>query len=400
MIEKIINDELIEIHFQPIVSIRTKSIFAFESLTRCTYEGENIPPNVLFNLAEEKNLNIRLDEITRNKAIRKFHKYYEKDNNLILFLNFESTLIDNFDIENSENSFLDVINKLNIPYENFVLEIKEDEISNIEALKAFCKVYKNLGFSIALDDFGTGSSNFDRIDLIRPDIIKIDKSLFNDIKTNLVNREVVRAIAKMSHNLGIEVLAEGVEERDSISVGLKTLINLFQGYYFCKPSFEIDEKQKEELIEKILEIGKYFKNKAIRNINKKREFVFKYESIADEMIKKIFDIDSSNKILREEFKKFNEIEAIYLIDTKTSRQINDTIIDTNVNKTYRPTKHNEEHFLKEYYYITLESKQGSFLSQKYISYASGNVCKTFTKRFELDSVNSVILCLDIVVEGK
>ena len=58
MIEEIIKEELIEIHFQPIVSIRSKQLYAFEALTRCTYKGEVIPPYELFNLAIDANLNL------------------------------------------------------------------------------------------------------------------------------------------------------------------------------------------------------------------------------------------------------------------------------------------------------------------------------------------------------
>ena len=398
MIEKIIEEELVQIYFQPIVSIRTRKVYAYEALTRCTYNGQNLPPDILFNLAKEKNLLIELDEMTRNKAIRKFHKYYKENNDLILFLNFESTLINNIDDLLTSNSFIETIVTLNIPFKNFVLEIKEDEISNLEALNKFCRTYKSLGFSIALDDFGTGSSTFHRINIIRPDLIKIDKSLFTDVKNNLINKEIVKAIAKMSHNLGIRVLAEGVEDEDAICLGMKSTINLFQGYYFSKPQNEISINEQKNIIEKIVEIGKLFKNRNIAGINNKREVIDKYELISIDMTHKIDDLGKSYEVLKSEFGKYKDIEAIYLIDANSSKQINDTIINENVNEMFRPTKDGDEHYLKEYYYITLESKQGIFLSQKYISYATGNICKTFAKKFILEN-KIYILCLDIVIEG-
>ena len=97
-----------------------------------------------------------------------------------------------------------------------------------------------------------------------------------------------------------------------------------------------------------------------------------------------------------ELNKYGDLEAIYLIDAKTSKQINDTIIE-NSNDRFKPSKAGEEHYLKNYYYITLESKQGIYITNKYISYASGNICKTFARKFELED-NSYIICLDIIIK--
>lgn len=397
MIEEIIEKELVDIHFQAIVSIRTKSIYAFESLTRCKYKNQNIPPNLLFNLASDNNLNKELDEMTRKKAIEKFHSYYLENKNLLLFLNVESELINNFETTAYKYSFIETITNLKIPFKNFILEIKEDEIYNMDALKKFCKTYKNLGFQIALDDFGTGSSNFHRINIIKPNIIKIDKSLFLDVRKNQVNKEIVSAISKMSHNLGIRVLAEGVEDSDSIYTGMKSSINLFQGFYFHKPSLELSESDNKEIVKKCIEVGKSFKTNNMARINRKRESIEKFNLIANILIDRIENISKSVCALEDEFKKYSDIEAIYLIDGSSSKQINDTIMDLSSDSMFKPTMHGEEHFLKEYYYITIESKRGIYLSQKYVSYATGNVCKTFAKKFKV-SDKEYILCLDIVIE--
>lgn len=396
MIKEIINKGLVEIHFQPIVSIRSKKIYAFEALTRCSYNDVSIAPNELFNMAKNENLILELDVLTRNKAIEKFKKYYLENNDLILFLNFESSLIDNFDKERNNYCFMEIINKLEIPYKNFMIEIKEDEILNTKALEDFCLYYKELGFTIALDDFGTGNSTFDRINVIKPDLIKIDKSLFQNIKNNLINKEIVTAIAKMSHNLGIRVLAEGVEDKDAICVAMESNINLFQGYYFCKPINELNEFQINEIILIIIEIGNIFKKRTIDTINEKRALVSNYCNVSNNIVEQFIYILQTENIMLAELNKYVDLEAIYLIDVKTSRQIHDTVIN-NTNERFKPSKDGDEHYLKEYYYITLESKQGIYLSNNYISYATGNICKTFARRFELEK-ESYIICLDIIIK--
>ena len=396
MIEEIIKEELVEIYFQPIVSIRTKKIYAFEALTRCTYKDKVIHPTELFQMAIDANLSLELDVLTRNKSIEKFKKYYLQNNDLILFLNFESSLINNFDKNMRNYCFVETIDDVVIPYKNFVMEIKEDEISNTEALKDFCAYYKELGFIIALDDFGTGNSTFDRINVIKPDLIKVDKALFIGIKNNQINKEIVKAIAKMSDNLGIQVLAEGVEDEDAICISMKSNINLFQGYYFCKPTNELTVTKTEEIASKIIEIGNLFKKRTLDSIAQKRELIEHYLKVSNKIVEQFTNIMQTEKIMYDELSKYSNLEALYLIDVKTSKQINDTIIE-NSNDRFKPSKNGEEHFLKDYYYITLESKQGIYITNNYISSASGNICKTFARKFELED-NSYIICLDIIIK--
>lgn len=399
MIRDIINDELIEIYFQPIVSIRTKKVYGFESLTRCTYKGEVIPPDRLFDLAKKENLSFELDVMTRNKAIKKFSEYYKKDNNLILFLNFESTLINNTGFIEKNSKFVQTIKELEIPFINFVLEIKEDEITNTKSLKKFSQFYKNLGFSIALDDFGTGSSTFDRVNLIKPNIIKIDKSLFNNIENNQVNKEIVKAISKMCHNIGIRVLAEGVEEQQTVLIAMKMGINIYQGYYFSKPQVQFDDIENSYIISKIVEIGNTFRTNTINTIKNKRKVIEEHNLLSKLLIDKITNINECSEIIKNELLLNKKIEAIYIIDEQSSKQIHDTFILGDLNVHFRPSKEGEEHYLKDYYYITLESKKGMFLSNKYISYATGSICKTFAKKFTKNNIN-YILCLDLVLEHK
>jgi len=399
MIKEILEKKLLKIYFQPIVSIRTKKIYAFEALTRCTYKEKNISPDSLFLLAREEGLIYELDTYTRVEAIKKFHNYYKRNKDLILFLNFESKLIDNGVFVKDKNEFLSLVNNLGIPPSNFLIEIKEDEISNTKLLIDFCQKYKNLGFSIALDDFGTGSSTFDRINLIKPDIIKIDKSLFVDIKKNHVNRGIVKAISSMCHNIGTRVLAEGVECELAIITSMKMGINLFQGYFFSKAIKNCYGENIYDILKKVTEIGNSFKTKTINSIKKKRKLVLKYDLIVENIIKQINDISYSNKILKESFHIYKNIEAIYLIDSNTSKQINETIISKKIKRKFRASKCGDEHYLKEYFYITKESIDGKFLSEKYISYATSNICKTFSKKFLLND-KEYIICIDIVIEGK
>ena len=97
-------------------------------------------------------------------------------------------------------------------------------------------------------------------------------------------------------------------------------------------------------------------------------------------------------------KEFEPIEAIYCIDATTGSQIGDTFICTDTNEFFHPAKAGDSHALKEYFYITKESKRGNYLSQKYISRASGRMCRTFAQKFSHDNAEK-ILCLDLKVSS-
>ena len=200
----------------------------------------------------------------------------------------------------------------------------------------------------------------------------------------------------MSHNLGIRVLAEGVEDEYAICLAMKSNINLFQGYYFCKPVFEIDTFLIDKIITTIVEIGTIFKKITINSINKKRDLVNNYHLVSDQIIEQFRYINDAQEIMIKELNNNLDLEAMYLIDVDSSKQIHDTVIN-NRNDRFTPSKGGDEQYLKEYYYITLESKQGIYLSNKYISYATGNICKTFARKFKLEN-ESYIICLDIIIK--
>jgi EAL domain-containing protein (putative c-di-GMP-specific phosphodiesterase class I) len=229
MINNLINNNKITIHFQPIVTIKNKKIFAFEALTRAYDENDElISPLYLFEQARKENYSTQLDCYVREQSIKKFKKYYEKNNNLLLFLNFESSIIDQ---EISDN-FLEIVKEQNISPSNIIIEIKEDSIHDNRSLEKFVTKYKKHGFIIAIDDFGTGYSSFDRLSLIKPDIVKIDRSLIYNIHNNFVNSEVLNGITNMCHKIGALVLAEGVESKDEILNCIKKRYRYFSRFLF------------------------------------------------------------------------------------------------------------------------------------------------------------------------
>ncbi|RXK00301.1 EAL domain-containing protein [Arcobacter sp. CECT 8986] len=392
-------DNRIEVYFQPIISIKEKKIFAFEALTRAFDENDNfISPLKLFNEAKKQNEISFLDNLVRQKAITKFKKYYEKDNNILLFLNFESSVIEEHMKNNLNFDFVKQVEELNIKQSNIVLEIKEDTIKDSILLEKFCQIHRELGFTIAIDDFGTGYSSFDRLAIVKPDIVKVDRSLIDNIDSNYINASILKSIVDICNKIGALTLAEGVERKEEILSCMKKHIDIYQGFYFEKAIEEIKEDDKEQIKQKINYIGSEYK-KAVQSHIKIKKNLFKRMKHLTKDIVNIISVEEEFHF--EKINSFIEvnphIEAIYLIDFETGNQINDTVIKSISSGLYHASKHNDDHSLKEYFYITKEAKSKEFLSPKYISKASGSMCRTYAKVININS-DSFIICFDIFAE--
>ncbi len=98
--------------------------------------------------------------------------------------------------------------------------------------------YKITGFQTALDDFGEGFSGLNNLVELEPDIIKLDIALIRGIDSKKKSQIVIKSIFQMCNELGIKVIAEGVETLKELEVLLDIGISYFQGYLFAKPAFE------------------------------------------------------------------------------------------------------------------------------------------------------------------
>lgn len=108
-----------------------------------------------------------------------------------------------------------------------------DHVANIIA------EYRRMGFMTALDDFGAGYAGLGLLARFQPDLIKIDMELLRGIDASAAKRAIVAAIVLMARELGVVVLAEGVETEAELATLRAAGITLFQGYYFAKPQIEV-----------------------------------------------------------------------------------------------------------------------------------------------------------------
>ncbi|WP_373034588.1 hypothetical protein [Sulfurimonas sp.] len=175
-------------------------------------------------------------------------------------------------------------------------------------------------------------------------------------------------------------------------------IDLFQGYLFAHPSADAPDRQ--DILETIQHVG-YKHRYYLESITKqKNNFYLEASDISQKIISMINTIEiAKNKEILELIKQEKKIEALYLIDAEESKQVGETIFLAEQKSFYEPSADGEDHSLKEYFYICKNSIDGKFISEKYISSASGNMCRTFTRKFSYDD-KELILCLDLYLSSQ
>lgn len=218
--------------YQPIVHLSDKSFFGAEALVRWRHPIQGvINPDNFIPLAEESGIIDPLTTWVFEKACVESLTWL-KNSDFLLSVNISPSQFSRVDFVYHVNK---VIDSLKINPSKIKLEITEslamsDDLKNKERLQYL----KNMGFQIAVDDFGTGQAGFHYLKNTAIDTIKFDKSLIRDIFLDSTQK-LIQALILLIHDLGMKVLAEGIETQEEYEI-LNTLgCDYGQGYFFGRP---------------------------------------------------------------------------------------------------------------------------------------------------------------------
>lgn len=386
--------------FQPIVSVSRKTVIGLEGLIRGTDLPANglIPPACLFEAAYQEGNTLALDRICREKVMEAFSVLYERHKDKLLFLNMDASILDK---AAGSNYLTNQVKTFQIDPRNIVIEINETKVQDNAALKSFVDTYRRYGFMVALDDVGTGFSNMDRILLVRPDIIKIDMSLVRNIQNDYYRQGAFKSLVNLSNKIGTLVVAEGVETEEEATQILRLGGHMIQGYYFAKPQeisaeTELFSNHKVELLSR--NFNRYMKNKIVEERNKDR----KLNGIIHSSIKELAQVSSrefDNALLNIIWEN-KIIECAYILD-QYGIQISNTICfmdkkEVKKNLIFYSAKMGTDHSMERYYYPLVSARLNKYITEPYVSLASGNLCITISKFFTNMEHQRCILCMDFI----
>ncbi len=399
-IEKIIKNEHITICFQPIISIRKNSMAAFEALCRGIDGEEIIPPNVLFDCARDKDLTLELDRLCRKKALEEFASMTKSSEDMLLFLNFDASVIDRGVV--GSGNLHDAVSYLNLNPSNIVIEINEAKTNNTRALTAFIDTYKNYGFIVALDDIGSGYSNLNRLAVVKPDILKIDMALISGIDKEFYKQEVVKSMVELARKIGALVVAEGVETQEEAINSLDLGVDMLQGYYFARPQ-NMRSIDFEGLRQKRSKLTGVFKQYILTKLKTERDKKDYFARTASQVAKELSKVCSCSfdEILTHIAHSYCHVECIYIL-YKTGIQFSETVcsftsFSSRKKSIFYPAAKGTDHSLKDYYYLAVGNGQGGFVTEPYVSIATGSLCVTISETFTNVEGDEFVLCIDNVI---
>ncbi len=216
--------------YQPIVDITTRLIFAHEALVRGP-AGEGAL-SVLSQVNEANRY--RFDQACRTKAIKTAALLNMQTH---LSINFMPNAI--YRPELCIRATLHAAKQHNFPVDRIIFETVEGErVNDGKWLAEILREYKRIGFLTAIDDFGAGYAGLNLLADFQPDIIKLDMELVRRIDQLPARQSIVRGVARICEELGIRLLAEGVETIDECVCLQDMGVKLMQGYLFARPQFE------------------------------------------------------------------------------------------------------------------------------------------------------------------
>ncbi|HEX8636103.1 MAG TPA: EAL domain-containing protein [Pyrinomonadaceae bacterium] len=235
------------VYYQSIVDLETFKISGFEALVRWNHpERGFISPANFIPLAEETGLIVDIGEWVLRDACRqmeRWQKIFPSDPPLFVSVNLSSKQFIQSDLIQRVTQ---IIEETKINPEGLKLEITESAVmDNVETATEMLKKLRALGIKLSIDDFGTGYSSLSYLHRFPIDTLKVDRSFVVNMSEDGENVEIVRTIVSLAQNLGMNVIAEGVETKEQLAALRKLGCENGQGYFFSKP---VGAKAAENLI--------------------------------------------------------------------------------------------------------------------------------------------------------
>jgi diguanylate cyclase (GGDEF)-like protein/PAS domain S-box-containing protein len=225
------------IQYQPIVNLDDFRLCGFEALVRWRHpERGLISPLDFIPLAEDTGQIIPIGHWVLVQACKQMHRWqrrYGMEHPLFISVNLSGRQFAQSDlIEQIKNTIAET--RLNP--RGLKLEITESVVmENIETATQMLQQMRDLGVQLSIDDFGTGYSSLSYLHRFPIDTLKIDKSFVMEMVDNNENIEIVRTIIMLAQNLGMDVIAEGVETKEQLALLRRLKCEKGQGYYFSRP---------------------------------------------------------------------------------------------------------------------------------------------------------------------
>ena len=228
LLRELIEAGAVDMVYQPIVDLRTRSVVAYEALARGTHPELSANPTALLTLAEQCNLVV---ELSRMFARRALMSCTHLPRGVKLFVNMHAQELSHPDLFDALSELASLADDRQV-----VLEIAEASVTDVSAMGKNKEAFMRLGLQFAYDDFGAGQARLIELSDIPPDYLKFDRGMIEGIESATPRQEMVSALLRVVRRLGVRVIAEGVETELVAAICQRLGCDLGQGYLFGRPA--------------------------------------------------------------------------------------------------------------------------------------------------------------------
>ncbi|AZG74118.1 EAL domain-containing protein [Shewanella livingstonensis] len=234
-LRKAIENNDLYLVYQPKVDLHTMKVVSVEALCRWTQEdGTVIPPDVFIPIAEQTGLIIDIGRLVISKACLQLVKWREAGiGELAISINLSCLEFQN---EALITHLIDTLTHHKLEGKSLIIELTESIFMEDKfSVKNIMLRLNEYGITFALDDFGKGYSSFSYLQFLPLHYLKIDKAFLQDVESSSSSAAIAKTIIDIGHNLGLKVIAEGVEDQFMLDYIKTYECDLAQGFYLYKP---------------------------------------------------------------------------------------------------------------------------------------------------------------------
>jgi diguanylate cyclase (GGDEF)-like protein/PAS domain S-box-containing protein len=252
-LRKAIEEEQLRTFFQPIVDLRTQKLHGFEALARWPAGVPDVPPAEFIPVAEEAGLVASLGRLILSSACRTLKDWCDRglvEPEVTVSVNVSARQLADARIVDDVSA---VLAEVNLPGANVVLEITESTlIEHPEVASVILRELLALGVGVQLDDFGTGYSSLTVLHHFPGGALKIDREFVAAMVDRAESEVIVRSMVGLAHNLGLNVIAEGIENAHQLEVLTELGCEYGQGFHLARP---LPSDRVEELLAQHAVVG-------------------------------------------------------------------------------------------------------------------------------------------------
>ena len=218
----------VSIVFQPILHLGTREVLGYEALGRGAHDELSPDPCDLFRLAEHCQLAPELSRLFRIVALEEAVRL---PGTPFVFFNVHPTELEKDSLLNSLAEVPEAVRANG----RMVLEVHEDTVADTPTLRRLRDQIKGLGIGLAFDDFGSGQARLRELADVPPDFIKLDMALIRGIDGARARQELIQALSRLSNDLGVRLIAEGIETAEEADACFSLGCVHGQGFLFGRP---------------------------------------------------------------------------------------------------------------------------------------------------------------------